>query len=563
MSPASPPAPRPQVVSLSGAQRLQVVDALLVVLDGVYAHLPQKRAGYAGDPVQALRLLRRRCVEQSDEEFHRSVTGLLTGLRDGHTRYRGHRPSGPSSGDGENGAGAGQVAVLPFLAEQYVQDGEIRHLASKVAPTRATKRAGLVPGVRLLTWNGIPFGRAVDLHAQNEFGGHPGARRARALESLTIRPLDFGPPPDELWVHLGFEAPDGTLREVRLDWDFVAPGRGPVAVLRGSPGALRQGIDPASEQARRAKKQLFAPKAWQADRDDARAEQRRRTRRSASPYEVQYDAKGVVQQRFRDVVSARVVQTPHGPVGHLRLWSFDVDDDDAFLDEVGALLDAMPPSGLVVDLRGNPGGLIWAAERLLQLFVDTSVTPIRPTRFCFLASPMTRAMAASPFNRMELGPWAASLEAAVATGDLWSRPIPLTDPQWCNNLPRRYDGPVVAVTDATTYSSGDLFAAGWTDHEIGPLVSIGDATGAGGANVWTHVQVRDALLGTGLDLPALPPGIGFTVAIRRALRSGRMDGVPLEDLGVAGLPYAMTRSDLLDGNGDLLAFCAAQLAPVD
>ncbi|GMA86608.1 hypothetical protein GCM10025868_18580 [Angustibacter aerolatus] len=54
--------------------------------------------------------------------------------------------------------------------------------------------------------------------------------------------------------------------------------------------------------------------------------------------------------------------------------------------------------------------------------------------------------------------------------------------------------------------------------------------------------------------------MGFTVAIRRAVRSGRSDGVPIEDLGVGGIPYDMTRDDVLRGNRDLLAFCADVLA---
>jgi hypothetical protein len=35
--------------------------------------------------------------------------------------------------------------------------------------------------------------------------------------------------------------------------------------------------------------------------------------------------------------------------------------------------------------------------------------------------------------------------------------------------------------------------------------------------------------------------------------------VPIEDLGVGGIPYDMTRRDLLDGNRDLLEFCAGLL----
>jgi hypothetical protein len=189
----------------------------------------------------------------------------------------------------------------------------------------------------------------------------------------------------------------------------------------------------------------------------------------------------------------------------------------------------------------------------LQLFTPN---PIVPTRFSLLASPVTRAMAASPFNRLELEPWADSLEDAVATGEVYSQPLPLTDPQWCNDIGQRYRGPVVAVADPNTYSAGDLFCAGFVDNRVGPLVTVGQATGAGGANVWTDTIVRDALAGTPFAFPPLPAGVSFTLAIRRAIRSAISDGLPIEDAGIPGIPYEMTRRDLLHDNVDLLAFCA-------
>ena len=87
-------------------------------------------------------------------------------------------------------------------------------------------------------------------------------------------------------------------------------------------------------------------------------------------------------------------------LGYLRLWSFDVADDEAYLDEVIRLLTQLPDRGLIIDLRANPGGLIWAAERLLQLFTPRTVAP---TRFSLLATALTRAMAAAPQNENELG----------------------------------------------------------------------------------------------------------------------------------------------------------------
>ena len=54
-------------------------------------------------------------------------------------------------------------------------------------------------------------------------------------------------------------------------------------------------------------------------------------------------------------------------------------------------------------------------------------------------------------------------------------------------------------------------------------------------------------------------GIGLSLSFRRATRAGPSEGLPIEDVGIAGTPYAMTRADLLSGNVDLLAHCVALL----
>ena len=47
----------------------------------------------------------------------------------------------------------------------------------------------------------------------------------------------------------------------------------------------------------------------------------------------------------------------------------------------------------------------------------------------------------------------------------------------------------ITVTDALCYSTTDLFAAGFMDHAIGPVLGVDDNTGAGGANVFSHADI--------------------------------------------------------------------------
>jgi hypothetical protein len=435
---------------------------------------------------------------------------------------------------------------LPFLVEQYGPESRPKYLVSKIN-TDIIDDPEFQPGVELQAWNGAPFGRAVESHADFETGGRADSRRARALESLTFRALDYGPPPDEHWVIVGYRTKRGRKAEIRLPWRLLTPGKAATALEPGSRAALKQASDPSAEAVRRAKKLVFAPDLWASD-------QQRRTA-PAGPGKAEIGE--WLDTPLQDVLAARPLSRK---VGYLRIWSFDLDDDDAFIDELIRLLQLLPQTGLIVDLRANPGGQIWAAERALQLFTDAT---IEPTRFSLIATPLTRQMADSPFNRLELEAWSQSLQDAVSTGELYAQPLPLTDPSWCNDRGRRYPGPSVAVVDANTYSSGDLFAAGWVDHGIGPLVSVGHATGAGGANVWTSSQLRDALSGTDHQQPRMPAGTGFTIAFRRAIRSGTGDGIPIEDLGIPGIPYEMTKNDLMHSNRDLLVSCTRLLNEVD
>ena len=169
-------------------------------------------------------------------------------------------------------------------------------------------------------------------------------------------------------------------------------------------------------------------------------------------------------------------------------------------------------------------------------------------------------MAAARFNQGELGPWADSIASAPSSGEPYSTHLPITSLEQCNDLGQRYGGPVVVVVNANTYSSGDLFTAGIVDNRIGPVVCVGEATGAGGANVWTSDDLSAAMKAAGFPLPALANGANFTIAVRRAVRVGDAEGMLIEDTGISGQAYSMTERDVFESNADLIENCGKMLA---
>ena len=142
----------------------------------------------------------------------------------------------------------------------------------------------------------------------------------------------------------------------------------------------------------------------------------------------------------------------------------------------------------------------------------------------------------------------------METGEIYSQGFSILPADEYNRLGQQYQAPVALITDPLCYSATDIFAAGFQDNRIGPIVSAGGRTGAGGANVWDHELLRQVLPGPKSPFSALPKGASFRVAIRRVIRSGTHRGVPLEDLGVQlDDTHRMTKNDLLNSNADLIA----------
>ena len=351
-------------------------------------------------------------------------------------------------------------------------------------------------------------------------------------------------PPDERWVLIGYL--DGTTpRELRLDWQVFEPEPGPSSGGGGGGRARASlGLDLRTELARRAKKTLFNPRAMDAER----ASKRRSTGAGTG-------VNLAITSTMPDVFAFRTVTTPSGTFGYIRIWTFMVDDENAFVAEFVRMTALLPQNGLIVDVRGNGGGNILCAEKLLQVLTPGTV---EPSLLSFVNSPLTLEIC----KRNDwVAQWAPSIEQSIETGEIYSQGFSIEPQEVYNQLGQRYQGRVLLITDPLCYSATDIFSAGFQDNQIGPILSAGGRTGAGGANVWDYDLLRQVLPGPKNPFQPLPQGASFRVAIRRVIRSGTHRGVPLEDLGVApDESHRMTKNDLLNDNADMLAKAGQILA---
>ncbi len=529
--------------SLTDAQRRLVLDQARILIEEIYVHLPLKRAMHAVDPLQALRLLRHRLDELTETEFHVQLQRIFLGLRDLHTNY-----ILPSRFAG--------FAFLGIFLERCVDNGRSAYLVTKTFD-HITGDLQLKAGVEVTHWNGTPIQLAVEANAVREAGSNKEARVAQGLQNMTLRAINMSLPPDEDWVDITYKV-SGAAHETRVPWrvfesgaEVTTPG-----TLPSLPNGVEVdphhlvGMDLRTELTRRVKRQLFAPASLGSEPFTKDATAGARKPRVAAPL-----AAGPVPTNRPDELKARVVDTPSGTFGHLRIFTFHMQDQDidGFVNEVARLLSVLPPEGLVLDVRGNGGGYVIAAEFLLQFLSPRRITP---EPFQFVSTPTTTRLAGTVADYED---WKTSLEEAVTTAAAYSTALPLYPADVVNSVGQVYQGPVVLVTDAQCYSACDIFAAGFQDHEIGPVLGVEANTGAGGANVVTHEDLRTEW--TDGALKQLPKGAQMRVSLRRCLRVGSRSGQPVEDLGVVpDALHALTRRDLLQENADLMTAAGDLLA---
>lgn len=469
--------------TLTLSERQLLVDQALVLFEQNYVHLPLKTAMHAVNPVQRLRVLRRRLERQTESTmpkewlFHAELSEIFHSVRDLHTNYLLPLPF------------AGKVAFLPFLIEEYTDEQGPHFLVTHIAPQFPLPEPDFKPGVEITHWSGIPIAQAVDLNAARYAGSNAAARHSRGVQSLTVRPLRIHLPPFEEWVTVSYLAA-GAARELRVDWRVGDNAPPFVNADTITSAALAQGLDLDADETGRAKVTLFAPQIAAQERAFAAGE--------PAPDLAQGEIASTMPKVFR----AREVTTPSGTFGHVRIFTFSVDNPAAFVREFVRLIGKLPQNGLIVDVRDNGGGHIHAAEFTLQTLCPRRIAP-EPVQFINTPVNLRICRTHQDNPNIDLGAWVPSMEQAVETGATFSNAFPITPVAGANDIGQEYSGPVVLITNARCYSATDIFAAGFQDHGIGPVLGADDNTGAGGANVWTH-DLLSALLEGDPETPYEP-----------------------------------------------------------
>jgi hypothetical protein len=569
---------------LSRAEKETICEQAMVVLDQFYVHLPFKRARYAVDPVQRLRLLHAQLAHTDDDlGFHAEVLRIFNEMRDAHTFYGLPSPY------------RGAIAFLPFFLQSYVDEGGVRrYVVTNVLSGLAHPH--FRPGVEVTQWNGMPVARAVERLAEEIPAGNQASKFLRGMMRMTVRSLTYSLPPDEELVYVQYTplADDEVVEDqvIALPWSVATGVTGDQMQFRAA-GICEPVADTAT-----ARSVLWGQQQW---KEQTELQEREAAAVAAPVFASLADVPESLrgdETLFSKLPAVFHFQHPSGlfvggsitpdelydtaaenpkRFGYVRIKSFGARSDSIF-DEFRRILGVMneyAPDGLILDVRGNPGGSINGAERLLQLLTPVAITP---ASFHFANTPTMQEI----LNRIEqfepkdadeivkitrlkadFADWIQDGLEAVAGGKLMTDGHPLTAARIANNVGQEYQGPVALLIDSASYSATDIFTAGFQDHGIGIVIGVDENTGGGGASRWLH---KDDLFERLQMIPGMPlrplPGdaaIGF--AVLRSSRVGKFAGYPLEDVGVKrDVLRPLTKKDLMDWGSDLVRFACSELA---
>lgn len=380
---------------------------------------------------------------------------------------------------------------------------------------------------------------------QGNSGVNENSARAQAVDSIVYRPLAMGLPDaneNERWITL--KTPKGErIEEIKFPWTYAREHELAQALAGGKTHAVNK------------LKSLYGCDQYHTS------------------------IVGRIRNRLfaRDPQSAQFQAFPlneHEGIFYLRIFEFPSlreANTEAFLKEIEDKLGDYEPkmTGVIIDIRGNRGGRIDAAERLLQFF---SKRPIRPMTARFRNSPanwiycdaISKLEANSAWSSQTHEKWRDSISRRRHAR--YSDHFGMTNPDLCNQKDRLHLAvPSVVITDALTFSAGEVFAAGFRDNGIGKIIGVDQYTAGGGANAIETSNLFDMLK----EFDALPAEEvsdlfdtfdgTFLVAIR-VLRRIAGHFRYFEGYGVrCNRLVRLTKRDLQENNRDLIKHAVAIL----
>lgn len=241
------------------------------------------------------------------------------------------------------------------------------------------------------------------------------------------------------------------------------------------------------------------------------------------------------------ILGAEVISLPRSVrYGKLTITNFDPVDDDEFYSELKRVLALLPDWGLLIDIRGNPGGssdcVKWVWELIFSASAPQYPMVLKCSKFLSYIFHITRNPLAEAIR--------TNMEAKQSfTGPLQSLTKDL------RRFPRTYAGQhIILLLDSMSGSGADIFSSMMKDEVTNESTMIygTDSVSQGGGSTSIHMSDLFHLLRSDPRFSDIPPKTDFTISYSRFYRTGESSGAMIEYFGVeVDRQYYESRRDIL------------------
>ena len=237
--------------------------------------------------------------------------------------------------------------------------------------------------------------------------------------------------------------------------------------------------------------------------------------------------------------------------GLLSIEGVDSSEIGHFLSEARRLISLLPSYGLVVDIRGNPGGAFLYARYVWEMIFSGEPASCQSL------------IRATPFIADVFSVDDKNVEQIIRSNVATHQPFtgPCTPPAGGDRVfDKAFAGRhVIVLVDAMSGSAADYFASLVKDSETSEQVMLygTDAVtqGVGTTRVDISSRVNASIVGSHPEFYNLPKKVDVSIVFRRFYRSGGMSGSLIEQLEVGvDRQYFETRTDIVTKGEDMLIY---------
>ena len=524
-------------VPFSLSSKIDVIRAAKIVLEKINPHRFIHLNIFKVDPVAELRKFEKEIKKSTTNyEFHERMREIFQSMNDLHTRYFRPAPLNMT------------FAFIGFDMKEFFEKGsrEPKYVVDDITPSLLPTDAKLDEGSEILSIDGMDVQKVIRKLGKDSSASNNAAKDAIGISRLTSRPLVVDSAPSKPTMTVKFRNSLGKKFTEVYPWIYLKITEESMmsaifsSLLVGNPVFPKEIDEETDKHIRRSAKLAHTNIA---------SVRLRSKNRTVVP----------VNELYTNVFSAEIINTSRGRIGKLNIMRFFPRRIDV-VEEFKRLLRLMPKKGLIVDIRGNPGGFYANAKAFSEALSGKEIPKLglQPQASDEVVSALKswKVGFGSDVRLFSISLLPAALKANLAreffSGTALDRSFQLPGTQ-----ERVYFGPYVTIIDGQTYSAGDVFTLLQKDFDASVIVGTSSNTGAGGANTLSYREYIEPLSSV---YPSLPQGVDFSTSFARFFRVGKNSGAIVEFFGVKpNKRYYLSKKDILKEECDFIEYLAKKL----